>query len=107
MIQPELFSDSHQAFKHFLKVTSMGYFLKSKGLAHARWPWLLYLAAWLATIWIVHFVDPSSIVPVLALLKHISFPISWVLVDFGARQLLLNSWLLAPGFLTPASLTCA
>jgi hypothetical protein len=54
MIQPELFSDSHQAFEHFRKVTSITHFVKSKQLV--RPPWLLILSlAWLATIWIVHF----------------------------------------------------
>jgi hypothetical protein len=55
MIQPELFSDSHQAFEHFRKVTSITHFLKEKELLPPRWPWVLLLVAWLATIWIVHF----------------------------------------------------
>ena len=55
MIQPESFSDSHQAFEHFRKVTSIKYFLRSKELYPPRWPWVLLLAAWLATICIVHF----------------------------------------------------
>jgi hypothetical protein len=69
MIQPELFSDSHQAFEHFRKVTDARYFLKSQDLLPPNWPWILLLTAWLTTIWIVHFFVPPSVVQVLALPK--------------------------------------
>ena len=55
MIQPELFSDSHQAFKHFGDVTNPSKFLNSKGVVHPRWRLVVCLAAWPTTIWLVHF----------------------------------------------------
>src|ERR1700730_3567106 len=61
MIRPELFSDSHQAFKQFREVTRTRHFLKSRQLLPPPWPWILLLAAWLAIIWIVHFFFPRSI----------------------------------------------
>jgi hypothetical protein len=67
MIQPELFSDSHQAFEHFRKVTNLRQFLKSKKSLPPSWPLILLLAAWLTAIWILHLLIPSPVVRVLLL----------------------------------------
>jgi hypothetical protein len=72
MIHPEFFSDSHQAFKQFRKVTSIPRFLKSRGVVRSPWLWILFFT-WLATIWIVHFFMPLSIVPILPLPKGQGF----------------------------------
>jgi hypothetical protein len=68
MIQPELFSDSHQAFEYFRKVTSVTHFVRSKEVVRPPWLWILFFA-WLVTIWIVHFFP--SVVHVLALTVHL------------------------------------
>lgn len=55
MIEPESFSDSHQAFKHFREVTNAVNFLRSKQVVPPRWSLILCLAAWPVTIWLAHF----------------------------------------------------
>jgi hypothetical protein len=56
MIEPESFSESHQAFKYFRKVTDPAHFLRWQQIVPPRWSYVLCLSALPVTIWIAHFL---------------------------------------------------
>jgi uncharacterized membrane protein len=99
MIQPERFSDIHQAFKEFRKVTGVWHLLKfsrQHEFVSPRWPLVLLLVAYLPTIWIVHFFIPLSVVQVFAAPNDKWLWLYWVLLGIIALIVLfLISYLIA------------
>jgi hypothetical protein len=71
MIEPELISDLHKAFKYFCKVTNPHHFLKERQIRPLGWQEIILYALLPATIWIVYFFLPLLVAHFLAFANNI------------------------------------